>query len=885
MTRHVARGRAHRRRPRTIATGLLAMLVFSLLSSSSPSDAVPVPGSAGIDTSLPATASQVTVSGRGDFSDLRITVNQTRNLVNQAVSLTWTGARPTMQGPGRFAADYLQVMQCWSDDDGPDPSNPGPPPEQCVYGAKAGVYGGLPAGIYPAGFAMTRVISRRTWDNFDPGVGFLETSTGNVWRPFRAVDGTVVNAHTDPAFNPSIVGGNFWLNPYFNSITTNELSASATGPNGTGSDLFTVETGVESSGLGCGQQLEPAGGGTARVPKCWLVVVPRSSAADENAGTPYADQSSQFGVVTSPLSPEAWENRIAIPISFNPVDSPCSLSATDRRIVGSELASSAISSWQPRLCATPGQPPYSYANVSDAAARQQIVAPAAGAPGMAITPRPIDPTLVDPDSPVVYAPVSLSGVVIGFNVERNPRVDAPEEEQDLSGVRIAQINLTPRLVAKLLTQSYREQVSIMRPPDYPWLATNPAHMGLDPDFLRFNPEFSLLQIAGAKNFGGLVMPGGDSDVALAVWEWVLADPEARAWLDGAPDPWGMKVNPAYATTADANSNGTAFGDPTPVSFPKADPYCFQGAPRGTNNSIVPPPLCGTDWLPYTQSLRSAARQTRLADDLAKTVENPFALTSDQVYGRDQPQYLGRRAILSITDTASAAQYGVQAARLSRAGDDGADRQFVAPDTAGLTAGVGAMARGDVDAVLEPAPTTTAAGAYPLTSLTYASIRPLELDADARSDYAAFLDYAAGPGQVAGLELGQLPVGYAPLPEALRSQTTAAATAVRTLQPTPDPAPVLSTPTNIGSDTPALSSSSDTTPPTTAPGGGSAGPAEPVADTPEDSGLITPIVAFARSGLVLPVLAVLALASALGALEMTKRNRRGAKRAAKKGLPA
>jgi hypothetical protein len=854
-------------RPRRALLGLLAVLAVTIPPSTSSSAAEAVPGDAGIDTSLPATDSQVTVSGRGDFSTLRVTVNQTRNLVNQAVSISWTGGRPTQQGPGRFAADYLQVMQCWSDDDGPDPANPGPPPEQCVYGARAGVYGGLPAGIYPNFLSMTRVLTRRSWPNYDPSDGFLEVPTGNVWRPFRAVDGTVVNAHTDPDFNPAVVGGNFWLNPYFNSTTTNELSASATGPNGTGSDLFTVDTGVESTGLGCGQRLVPAGGGAARVPKCWIVIVPRGSAVDENAGTPFADQASQFGVITSPLTTEAWQNRIAIPISFNPVDSPCSLAASDRRLIGSELASPAIASWQPELCSTPGRPPYSYANVSDAAARQQIVEPAAGAPGMAVTPRPIDPATVGEDSPVVYAPITLSGAVIGFNVERNPRIDAPQAEQDLSGVRVAELNLTPRLVAKLLTQSYRQQVEIVSPPDYPWLRSNPAHMGLDPDFLRFNPEFELLQIAGGKNFGGLMLPGGNSDVALQVWEWVLADPEAAAWLSGIPDEWGMRVNPAFSTTAAVNTNDVAFGTPTPDSFPKADAYCYNAPPRGPNGSIVPPPLCGTDWLPYTQSLRTAARQTRVADDQAKIVENVFAISSDQVWTRDQPQYLGRRAMLSLTDTASAAQYGVQVARLSRAGDNDDDRTFVAPDVDGLTAGVGTMKPGDEPDVLEPAPLSSAPGAYPLTSLTYAAIRPLELDLQARADYAAFIDYAAGPGQVSGLELGQLPIGYAPLPETLRQQALAAAETVRTLQAA------------AGEPPPGGGLGPTTDFPTTPSGAAAAAPAGAGAgnrDTPTPSAdpELTPIVAFANNGIVLPALVVFTLAAGWGILEITKRNRRG-----------
>ena len=37
-----------------------------------------------------------------------------------------------------------------------------------------------------------------------------------------------------------------------------------------------------------------------------------------------------------------------------------------RRIVGNELIVPAVSSWQPKLCAAPGNPPYAYATVADA---------------------------------------------------------------------------------------------------------------------------------------------------------------------------------------------------------------------------------------------------------------------------------------------------------------------------------------------------------------------------------------------------------------------------------------------------------------------------------------------------------------------------------------
>lgn len=755
---------------------IVAMMAFT--TSDSRAD-VPVAGSQGTDTALPATNSQVTVNGRGAFADLAITINQTTNLSNQAVSITWTGGKPTLSGPGRFGSQYLQIMQCWGDDDGSVPGNPGPPPEQCEQGAVAGKFGGLPGSLYPAGFALSRVISRSDWSNFDKLVGVLDKRTTNVWLPFRAVDGTVVNIQTDPNFNPAIVGGNFWLNPYFNIITTNEIAAAVSGPDGSGAELFQVLTGVESSGLGCGQRTQPVPGAAKKIPTCWIVVVPRGTPIDENIGTPFQVGADQNGVVTSPVSPAAWRNRIAIPVGFNSVDSPCKLGTDERRISGSELALPAVASWQPSLCASAGLPPFSYAPVSDSSARQQLLSGQLGAPGMVVVSRAISTAAADPNNPVVYAPVSVSGLVIGFNVERNPTNDAPAAEQQLAGVRIAELNLTPRLVAKLLTQSYRQAVSIVNAPSYAWMVGNPAHMGLDPDFRQFNPEFELLQTADSRAFSSLLLPAGNSDAARQVWEWVFADPEARSWLNGEPDEWGMRINPVYVTSAAANSTGVAFGDPTPHSFPKADPYCYQALPRGPNNSISPPPLCGTDWAPYRRGFAESAQAARAASDGAKIVENPFAQSASEVWTRDVAQYLGRRGMLALTDTPSAALFGLQTARLSRAGDNGTGRVFVAPDTAGLISGVASMAAGAEATVLEPSPSPSPT-AYPLTTITYAAIAPLALEEQERADYAAFIDYASGPGQVPGLELGRLPRGYAPLSESLRNQATTSANLIRTM---------------------------------------------------------------------------------------------------------
>jgi len=909
---------SRRRVVRNWVVSPLAIMLASLAIVGSASGADDLAGSQGTDTSLPATESQVTVGGRGSFESLRITVNQTRNLTNQAVSITWAGGQPTIQGPGRFAGNFLQIFQCWGDDDGSVPGNPGPPPEQCVQGASNGTYNGVSGAAFPAGNATSRVISQSGWANFDATDGNFDARTGLLWRPFRSVGGSVVNEQVDPNFNPVLPGGNYWLNSFFNIITTNEVPGAATSADGTGAELFQLETGVQSSGLGCGQRTQTVNG-QRQIPKCWIVVVPRGTPTVENTGTPLLDRADNFGVSTSPLAEAPWANRISIPIEFNPVDSPCRLGVTERRIAGNELAAPAVASWQPALCTGGSLPPFSYAPTGDGQARGFISNPTAGSPGMAIVQRPIDPAAVRPNNPVVYAPLTVSGLTIGFNVERIPRSPASPESQALEGVRVAEINLTPRLVAKLLTQSYGRQLEIFSPPNYDWLEANPAQLVNDPDFVQFNPEFAQLSIFEGRSFSGLQLPTANSDAAEQLWKWVLADPEAAAFLAGTPDEFDMKVNPAYNTTAAGNTTGNAFGNPAPNSFPKADPYCFQSEPLA---STTPPPLCGTDWMPYARSFDETASRARRAFDGARIALNVFAQSPSTAWGRSTPQVLGRRAMLSLTDTSSASTYGLQTARLSRSGDNGPDRTFIAPDSRGLSAGLAAMAPGKVPGVLEPVAGLVSRDAYPLTTLTYAAIAPLALDAQARSEYAAFLEYSTAAGQVVGNRLGQLPPGYVPLNAELVAQAAAAAQTVRNLQPVAPAAPPAAVPESAAPVVPPVTETPQTPAPAPAPAPAStpsqsSTPARSTAGSTQSSATATvpaavdaavpvdaevavvetddalveseEVVAEARRKVTatpsesvgpirvaVPVLGVMALASALMALELTKRPRRSLK---------
>ena len=878
------------------------MVLLALLSGASAEVRAtdPLAGSQGTDISLPTTDSAVTISGRGVFSNITFTVNQTRNLLNQAVSITWTGAPPTISGPGRFAQNYVQVFQCWGDDDGTNPTNPGPPPDQCQFGGSSGTYNGLPNTILPDNTVASRIISRTNYSGYSPTDGWTDRKSGLVWRPFKAVDGTVINAQFDVDYIP---GENldrhpvYWLNPYFNSITTNELYANLTTANGTGTALFEVQTGLQAPGLGCGQKVLDAGDGTKKAPKCWLVIVPRGTGVQDNVGTPFTGNSN--GVVTSPLSTRVWANRIAVPLELVPVDPACALSSVERRISGSELATAAISSWQPILCAGGARPPFSFAPVSDSTARQQLSSSTAGGPGMIVTSQPLAATQTDPSKPAVYAPLTVSGLAIGFNIERIPRPGVPQEAADLEGIGIARMNLTPRLVAKLLTQSYRSQVNIISPPPYTWPTSNPLSLVTDPDFLRFNQEFQQLASADDRTMSGLQLPAGTSDAAAMLWRWIFADAEAAAWLAGAPDEWGMKVNPVYATTAEANSAGIAFGSPLPNSYPKAEPYCFNATPRG---SIVPPPLCGTDWLPYSRGYGDSARVSRIGFDGARIVENPVALNSSQWWVKDQPQYIGRRGMLSLTDTTQAAQFGLQVARLSRANDNGATRTFIAPDAAGLAAGLTAMTAPNDPAFLEPDPAAVQSAAYPLTTITYAAIKPLALTTAERDDFAAFIEYATGTGQTPGQANGQLPRGYVPLPDALSAQARAAAATVRTMVP-PTP-PTTTVPTTAPVPT-TIRVSSTTRPTTSRPTTSATTTLPPTSETTtvpvEETTTVPPETTVQESTTTTEVasegpaptttvqltaasdpptgrfmvlgLGVAALGSALGALEISKRARR------------
>jgi hypothetical protein len=790
---------------------MLTAVVIGLVTAATTTVAIASQASAGSPpgtvAGVPATSSKVTVSGRGEFSNLKITVSQTRDIVNQAIGISWTG-KPTPQFGEVYTTDFLQIMECWgnpvtdtstlANKDNYVPANPGPPREQCEFGA-----GEEGSGLSNVNnfFAESRAI----FYNANPTSQQQDNlyKTGEV--PFRAVDGTVISSSFTGTSRPR------WANSYYDDTTTNEIPFNTTFPDGTGSAVFQADTQLEAPGLGCGAPVP----GTSTPPDCWLVIVPRGD-TDIN-GQSLAKNTEDLG---SPLGSVNWQNRIAIPLHYRPDSSPCPIGAPEHLTQGSALVTQAITSWQSGLCAS-SSTVIGYNQLSDTQTRQALTG-GTGSGELGFVSQPVDPSAIPHGEQIAYAPVTLSGVTISFVI------DAATQANSFNGPPITQVNLTPRLVAKLLTDSYLNANPYRlagtggvqgsgTPPGTQyatWLAKNPASLATDPDFLQYNPQFTGLDANGDQNLGDLMVELTGSDAASELWSWILADPSARAFLDGQPDPWGMTIDPYFSTSPKVNATGTGMTLPSD-SYPSPDPWCgYTGQGKVTGQ----PPLCMTSFRPYTDSMGATAQDVLEGNTLQKIIwtvpSNPGQPTSYSSIFQIVPP--GNRGIMGVTTTDSANRYGILDASLQNAAG-----KFVAPDTAGLLAGEAAMKPSSVPGVLAPNFASTSRSAYPLAMLTYAAV-PLGTVAPADcAAYVALLNYAAGPGQVPGTALGNLPSGYVPLPQQLVAQTKAAAAAVaKCPQPptTPASTPPGPSPSSSGSPFNTGSPSGSGSPSSTSPTG-------------------------------------------------------------------
>ncbi len=797
------------------------------------------------------------------FPNLEVTVSQTADLVAQGITISYKGGVSFSGQPDDRigGVNFLQVMECWGD----DPTNPGHPDRRtCQFGTAGS--GSTRDGMRdPSNVASEdQKYSAAAFGDFvDTSIPFVAWNEQVIVDEKKAPAEKVLNNRTTNAAGqvvsvPKPV--DLSNNQFFTLNTSNELKWAPFGADGTGSVPFEAQTAMEAPGLGCGNPVTVSG--QAAGSSCWLVIIPRGM----------RDNGSADGINTSGLYWDSWKHHLAVKLSYKSLGASCRLGATERQLAGSELISSAIASWQPAVCQGTNGAPFTLAQIpeSDAAVTAAGTAPSA----LAFTSRPVKKSqLTTGVDPLAYAPVALGGVSVSFVIQSEPSGAAKAGYQARRGLPLTGMKLTPRLLAKLLTASYLDAV----PPggNASHLGKNPRSIVYDPDFQAINdPEWSFQAITDASISDALV-PLGRSDLAIRVWEYILADSEGKAWLDGQPDTWGMKVNPWYSTSATINPSGAALDLPA-ETFPKADPIEKPDTTKTDGNGI--PAINLVTWRPYTASFADGANRVLRGDGLLLGGWDKYL--SPPAFAKTQRQVIGRQHIIALSSTPAAERRQTTTALLRNPAGE-----FVAATSESMAAAAAAMTPTDQAQVLRFDPSSAAAkaakGAYPLTIPVYAALNPLQTDAAMRASYADLITFAATSGQTPGTNDGQLPLGYAPIPAAWKTQALAAAAAIKS--GTSMTASITPTPS-----APSTGAASTSEPVATSAGSQGAAPATPETAAPAQSGTnpaatgaAGPSLTAGKTGddpsvgpmaAVVPVSAAAALVAALAIPPLTRRKR-------------
>lgn len=643
------------------------------------------------------------------FENLEVTVSQVQDLTYQAVKVSWSGGVETT--PQQFAANYVQIMQCWDDGSGTaDPTN-------CQFGAATGANVSLLGAN-----AMTRSLG---FEGEDP----LQDYTGkfDIRPPLGQYEHTYsVPFETAPSTAYPDGQSTHDVGRFFDAASTNEISGARTTSDGTGEINFEIQTSVEAPHLGCGARQADG-----EIRNCWLVVVPRGEYT-------VPDQYYQDGVngrlMGSPLSQSNWDNRIEFPLEFRSVESNCPIGATETRTTGNEMVAPAFTSWQSAMCSKGNV--FGFSMIGDAESRRNIVSDTDGAASLAFVDNPLS-TTESAGSTIVYAPVTKTALTIAFNINYFIKGGYPLSYKD--GQQVTEMVLNPRLVAKLLTQSYQADVAGGERLSY--LSTNPVSLRHDPEFLALNPEFD--QFVNGAEPAGLMVPIGNEDVFAQLWKWVKADADANAFLAGTEDEWGMVVN-RYYRTLDINN------DPTINSFPKADLATYK------EYDYIPEPGFGTFELrPYVADLHDGGVRAFRGESGTKTFWDISRIPPAFVTGG--AQLLGRRFMMTVTDLATAERLGLSTAKLINPSGE-----TVVATTESINSAISEFVESPVTGVKVATAALTKEASYPLSTLTYAAVNVCRATIGELKSYKALLTFLIGKGQTVGNNAGEIPEGYVPL---------------------------------------------------------------------------------------------------------------------------
>jgi len=769
-----------------------------------------------------------------DFKDLTVTVSQTQDISHQGITVSWTGGVQT-PNPFQTQADFLQMMECYGD------SSTGPSPEDCEFGS---------SNMLQKSLINSQSISSRGWEMCQAG---SSPNAANPPAAFQNMDvaagGCDPNepggqpgqppaetpAHCDPQAAQQLAGcpqGWFYVpfvpvndptNPLyaanltqdFNQFDSNEVQFASTNKSGDGQQEFDALTDTEAPWLGCGAleaNNQPRG--------CWLVIVPRgeydSNGFHVNTGLNAGNTSGN--VAGSPLSASEWAQRIQVHLSYAPLQTACPLTAQSRFVEGTQVITRAMSSWQFALNqAAKCSRLFTFTSTPETQTTTDLTT-VGGQTGMAFTTIPIGSeaareNLPPPTLPkILYAPVAVTALDFGFNVDLVT-----------TGNLATPVNLTPRLVAKAVTQVYRNDL-----PDYvPGLTTkfpgpswaskdpNPETILTDKAFLKINTALGTSAPAFGHSLAPLLVGDRSSDNQ-RVWQWVQSDAKTDSWLQGtadpsdpvAADPDYVKDNLGKAPASDSFSEDYS-GTITCGQVSGTGPCTVDG----TDKSGLT--LTDENLLPVADSFDTSASTVLSAVDKSSPGNSfsPFSQAPDGSFGYWGSvgfEVPGQLFMWGLSDTPDTAAYGLIPADLC----DPAGGNCVDPSTASVTKALDS-ATTDKQGLLQVNPAKVPAGGYPLVDVVYAAV-PTNQSAAALNDYADLIQYAAGQGQKAGTTPGDLPPGYLPLTASLQAKAQAV---VKQLRAVAHPSGQPGTQSGPGSNNPNSPGSGTTTGSGTSPGSG------------------------------------------------------------------
>lgn len=744
-----------------------------------------------------------------DSRTVTVSVSETANLRGrQLVDVNWSGAHPTgglvldpNSNAGRLSEYPMVLLECRGVDSDQVSVDKRLDPSTCWTQTPSERFQATFGTAFPA-WRLDRYAppaERKASVGVPPNVCQLEAPAERM-VPFVAADSTAYYAG-DGCGTLAPEGSTV----YDTAAPPSNETYGATAVDGTGHAKFEIWTAQQNASLGCSNSVPcalvavPIMGVSCDATAAALPVEdrptddPQTTDVDEFAeAQSLCEKTGQYaqGTRQTTADPEKtdlavagalwwstsnWRNRITVPLSFASFANVCDIldSRTPVDLYGSELLGQATDQWAPAFCQNPALFKFRHVQIGEPLAKTGLSAQEFPA---ALISRPPDTGYAEP---TVNAPLAVSGFAISYSID------------DGDGKEVTNLRLTPRLLAKLLSESYLTwpplKDDLSRPDDkkhpkknvpaaYKAIAGNPLTVTQDPEFIALNPRIG--QNTGyPEGAASLLALSGQSDVMYALSQYINADPEARAFLDGKPDPWGMRVNPGYLHIA------------LPVeSWPLLDSYipspAFAGSPAyracllNAEQKVVPIPFLQMVSSPVS-SLQTTAQKVQygIVNSATKCVElltpgGEVVSGSFKPEGRDA---VGNRFVLALTALADGPRYGLRSAALqtdsvvpdlSARFTDDRGRDFAAPTTAALRAAIALTTPNDTTHTwpipYETLRTKRGASAYPGTMVVYAAVPTSGLDHATARDLGELLEFAATDGQRAGLGQGQLPPGYLPM---------------------------------------------------------------------------------------------------------------------------